>query len=374
LVSLLVDAHSEIILPLLPLFLTSVLGVNRTFVGLIEGIADSSSSILKVISGFVSDKLKKRKWIIFSGYAVSTLLKPFLYLARTGTDVLLVRFGDRVGKGIRSAPRDALIADSSPEEEKGKAFGFHRMMDTTGAVIGAALASVLIVLFKGNYRGVFLAAAIPGFIALFVFAVFVKEARPKAQVTARPLAALGPLPKELKYFLVVSAIFSLGNFSYAFFILGAQDLKISAAVIPIIYLFYNVVYAAAAQPAGALSDKIGRKPFLIFGYALFAICSFAFARANSQLWAWVIFGIYGIHSGVVEAVSRAYVSDAAPPAQRASALGGYHMIVGLMLLPASFIGGYLWDHFGRAACFYYAASLSSISCAALALPVKKFLK
>lgn len=368
--SLLTDASSEMIFPLLPLFLVNVLAAEKSIVGLIEGIAESTASILKVFSGWFSDKIGKRKPIIFSGYGISTFVKPFLALATSWFHVLAVRFADRVGKGIRTSPRDAMIADSTDEKVRGKAFGFHRSMDTLGAMIGPSIAFLLFPLF--GYRNIFLLATIPGVIAVFLILAFVKEReRPIQKNNPQPIKfSFKSLSKEFKIFVILAALFALGNFSYAFIILRAQDVGITPELIPLLYLLFNTVYALFSIPAGILSDKIGRKPVIALGYTTFGVMCLGFAVATSSILAIVMFALYGIFNAITETVQRAFVSDLTIAELRATALGTFHAAVGMAALPASIVAGVLWQSFGATATFLYGATLAFLSTILLIILLK----
>lgn len=379
-VSFLTDVHSEAILPLLPLFITQVLGLNRAFLGLIEGVADSTASLLKVVSGWYSDKIRHRKSPTAAGYLLSTIAKPFLAFSTAGVHVLGIRFFDRVGKGIRTAPRDALIAESAPAHSFGRAFGFHRMMDTLGAVVGTVLAYMALNMLGGGegfrMRAVFLVSTIFGIAAVFVLLIFVHE--PKREVPAAAPDPKNPRPGilagRLTVFIVINSVFYLGMFSYAFFLLRANSLGFATTSVPLIYLFYNVVYALASLPMGRLSDSIGRKPVILLAYFSYAVLCFGFAFASSLWHAWVLFGLYGIHSATVNPASRALVAGLSNASSRGTALGIYHTSVGIAALPASLVAGLVWDRYGASAPFFIAgflALIASVAMLALSLDLKE---
>jgi len=366
-ISLLMDMSSEMIMPILPLFLIT-LGAGPLIIGLIEGLADSTASILKVVSGFCSDRLGRRKPFVSAGYSASTIAKVILPLALSWPHVLLARFFDRVGKGVRDAPRDAIIATSS---EKGKAFGFHRAMDTTGAVVGPLL--VLLLFAALWYRGVFWVAIIPAAVAA-VLTWAIREIPSKARPTA------GSLSKDLRLFLVIIAVFSLGNFSYAFFVLRASELfgapladmsaeMLAGTVGPVvaIYLLFNVVYALFAMPLGMLSDRIGRRPLIMAGYILFGGTCFGFAWASVWYHAVLLFVAYGIALAINETVQRAFVADFAPAEVRGTALGAYHTVVGLCALPSSLIAGWLWQTISPQVMYLYGGGMAVVACIAFAI-------
>jgi MFS family permease len=373
-VSFLTDVHSESILPLLPLFITQVLGLNQTFLGLIEGIAESTASFLKVFSGWYSDRVRRRKAPTAAGYLLSTVVKPFLAVSRTGGAVLFIRFIDRVGKGIRTAPRDALIADSSSSLILGRAYGFHRMMDTLGAVGGTIFCYLLFRGLRGDdgsrMRTIFLLSTIFGVAAFVVLLLFVRERRqsPASSPSQSSLFQFPPLHGRLLMFIGINVIFYLGMFSYAFFLLRARSLGITTKQIPLIYLLYNIVYALVALPVGSLSDRIGRKPIILASYFLYAALCIWAAFAAHWWEAWLLFCIYGIHSATVNPASRALVAELSRMEARGTALGIYHASVGIAALPASLAAGILWDRFTPGTPFLVAGILA-LSAFFLVLPL-----
>ncbi len=365
--SFLTDVHSEIVLPLLPLFVTQALGLPAAFLGLIEGVADSTASLVKVGSGWLSDRMRRRKPLIVAGYTLSTIVKPLLAAAFTGWQVMAIRFGDRVGKGIRSAPRDATLADAVPEERRGHAFGFHRAMDTLGAVLGSAIAFVLMKETDGAYRSIFLWAAVPGLLAVLTLALFLREVpRVPHPPDGAPSAPGRPSPR-LGWFLGVHGLFSLADFSYAIFLLRAESLGVAPALTPLIYLLYNLCYAALPVRAGRLSDRWGRVPVLIGGYALSALCCLGLALASAAWMAWALLALNGARMAVTSTIPRALVADLSSSARRGTDLGIYHLVVGLAALPASVVAGVLWDGLGPRAPFLWAAALSLVALMAIVL-------
>lgn len=373
LVSLFTDISSQMIYPLLPIFLSSVLGVSITFIGLLEGIAESTASILKMFSGWYSDKLRKRKPIILLGYGLSTIGKPFLFLATAGWHVLAVRFIDRVGKGIRTSPRDALVANSSLPEQRGRAFGVQRAMDRTGAFLGPLIAFAILPLLNNNLRLVFLLAFFPALIAVLIIIFCVRE-KPHPNDSSKeikPFHAIG-LNRNFKVFVFVLAVFTLGNSSDAFLILRAKDLGVKVVFIPILWLMYNFVSSLSSIPLGHLSDKIGRRKTTLLGFLVYGVVYLGFAFANSQGLVWVFMGLYGIYYGLSEGVLRAYVADLVEDKTiLASAYGVYNMVIGLCMFPASLIMGVLWQQFSPAVAFSFGAALALISAVGLSLLVKK---
>jgi len=362
LVSFLTDASSDMIYPVLPLFLSDVLGSSTLFIGLIEGVAESTASILKIFSGWLSDKLGKRKFLVGLGYGLSAVGKPVLSIATAGWHVLMLRFVDRFGKGVRTSPRDALIADSSPEERRGLSYGFHRAMDSAGAVVGPLLAFLFLPLVNKNYRILFLIASVPAMLAVLILILFVKERkRLKEKVTRLAKPGLSRFDPKFKIFLLGATIFTLGNSSDAFLFLRAKDLNIDLVYIPILWLVLNLVYALVASPAGALSDKIGRKNLIISGLLVYTLVYLGFAFATRSIHVWILFGIYGLYYGLANGTMRAYVADLVGEERRATAFGVYHGAVGLTALPASLIFGWLWQSVGVSVAFGFGAGLALLA-------------
>lgn len=362
LVSFFMDVSSEMVYPLVPLFLSSVLGVNKSVIGLIEGVAESTASLLRVFSGWLSDKIGRRKGLMGAGYAVSTLSRPIIALAGAWQHVLLSRFIDRLGKGIRTSPRDAIIAESSDPRFMGRAFGYHRSMDTLGAVAGPALAFLLLGLFSNDFRAVFWLSMIPGAVAVFVIIFFIREKRTSApKQGGAPRLTLRYFDWRFKFFVAIAALFALGNSSDAFLILRSQQLGISTGMIPVIYLTFNLVYSLSSIPAGIAADRFGRKRVVLSGFVLFAVIYCGFAVADSPGAAWALFCLYGVFMGLTEGVQKAFLTTIIPPDFKATAFGVYNTAVGLALLPASLVGGWLWDRVSPSATFYYGAATAALS-------------
>jgi MFS family permease len=352
-VSFLTDVSSEMILALLPLFLTA-LGAGKAAIGLVEGVAEFTASIVKIFSGWISDKLQKRKILVVVGYTLSTITKPFMAVAGNWFHVLGVRFIDRVGKGIRTSPRDAIIAESTEHSSRGKAFGFHRMMDTSGAVVGTLLASLFLYVFTKffqmetifQYRTIFWIALIPGIASVITLIFFVKE--PKfAEAKNKLFSFREALPRKFILFLAIVALFELAHFSYALFILRAADLGVIVPLIPIIYLVYNLVYAGFAMPAGQLADRFGKKKLLSLGYLLFGLMLLGFAFASRTPHAWALFIVFGLAVAIVDTIPRAMVPEMVSPDVKGTAYGVYYMVIGVLDLPATLVAGILWDVFGN---------------------------
>jgi len=363
LVSFLTDVSSDMVYPLIPVFLTEVLHSSKVFVGLIEGVAESTASLFKIFSGWFSDKIGKRKPIVILGYSLSSISKPFLALVTSGWQVLFIRFGDRVGKGVRTSPRDALIAESSAENRRGASFGLHRAMDSAGAIIGPLLAFLLLPLLNKNYRHLFLLASIPAFFSVLVLFLWVKEIkiRKKESVISERKKGIS-FDSKFKIFILVVAIFTLGNSSDAFLFLRAKSLGVNLIFIPLLWGFFNLVYTLSSIPAGILSDRIGRKKVILLGFTVYGLAYLGFAFATQALHIWVLFALYGIYYGISDGALRAFVADLVKEEdKRGTAYGFYHGAVGLCALPASLILGFLWQGFGAAVAFSFGAILAILA-------------
>jgi MFS family permease len=371
-VSLLTDVSSEMIFTLVPLFLFNVLRIGTPVIGLIGGLTEGADAILRIFGGWFSDRIGKRKILAVLGYSISTIAKPFMYLASSWGSVLAVRFGDRVGKGIRTSPRDALVADSVSAGERGKGFGLHRAMDTFGAVLGLAIAAVIIYLVQGRgltlsletYQWLVLVGVVPAVLAVLVLLFFVREQRkPSSSDIGSQVSfkGVGGFDTRFKLFLAIMAVFTLGNSSDFFVILRAQDLGSSVIYVVLMLVVFNFAYAATSLPAGVLSDRLGRRWVITLGWFIYVLVYLGFALA-SELWqVWLLFACYGVYYGVVEGVARAFVADLVPEEKRGTAYGLYHGVVGLTLLPASLIAGWLWQAYSPAAPFYFGAGLAFIA-------------
>ncbi len=398
LTSFLTDISSEMLINLLPLFLFSVLGVRTAFIGLIEGVAEAVSSLVKMTSGWLSDRLRMRKPLAVLGYAVSTLAKPFLYVATSWGAVLGVRFADRIGKGLRTAPRDALIADSIPESRRGFAFGLHRAGDTAGAVVGIGLAIAIILvsqrgaaeLSRETFQTVVLISIIPAVLAVITLAVGVQEIKPGMGICAeqgsepieekkeeKTRGGLMSTNRFFRNYILIMALFTLGNSSDAFLILRAKTTGLSVVNILAMMMVFSLIYTIISVPAGALSDQVGRKRILMVGWALYVVVYLGFARASDGWHAWALMALYGVYYGLTEGVARAFVADLVPSHQRGTAYGILHAVIGLVALPASIIAGVLWQGigawsgFGPGAPFLFgagAAFLASVALVRLSLP------
>lgn len=352
LTSLLTDISTEMVYPLIPLFLTSQLGASPAIVGIIEGFAESLASILKVFSGYISDKVGKRKPLAIAGYSFSTIGKMFLYFATSWGWVFLGRTSDRFGKGIRTAPRDALIAEAVDKENIGRAYGLHRALDTLGATIGIALAYYFLTSYKGNYKAVFMYSLIPAFLGVFVL-FFAKESKVTNQLSKKLSFSWRSLDRRLQMFLIVILIFALGNSSNQFLLLRAKNVGFSDSDVILLYLVYNIVYMIFSYPMGRLSDKIGRKKLLIIGYFLYGIVYLGFAVFGFKSAMWILFSVYGLYIALTEGVEKALVAEISPPHLKGTVIGLHATFTGIGLLPASFIAGILWDTLGVTAPFYF---------------------
>ncbi len=363
LVSLFTDLSSQMIFPLIPLYLVSVLGTGALVVGICEGAAETTASLIKVFSGYWSDRLKRRKPFIFIGYSLSAITKPLFALAGAWPLVLTIRMIERVGKGIRSAPRDAIVAESVNRSVRGKAYGFHRAMDGLGSVLGAFLAFILLSTTNSDYARIFLLAGIPG-IAAVLFILFIKEPEGREGQQVKPTSmrvSFRALPANLRLLIVAGSVFYLGHFGYAFLLLRAKDIGLTDQTAILLYVLFYVVYVIAAIPAGMLSDRVGRKPVLMASYLIFAIVSLGLIFSDSLHSVLPFFAIYGISFAMFDSVQRAYVVDFAPEHLRATALGTFHAAVGLVALPGGYIAGMLWDTIGPEATFVYGLTLAVIS-------------
>jgi MFS family permease len=347
LVSFFNDFASEMIYPLLPLFLTVVLKAGAASLGIIEGVAETTASLLKFFSGYWSDKYRKRKPIFASGYAVSNAVRPLIGVAGTWWYVLLLRFSDRIGKGIRTAPRDALMADSADEKKRGTVFGFQRAMDNAGAIMGPLAAAILLPILHNDLRTLFLLSAIPGLLALIVVFFFVREVKPKKSPARLSIKdGLKGVDANFRYYLLVVLVFTLGNSSDAFLLLRASDAGITEAHIPILWMVLSVVKAVTGIPGGYVSDKIGRKRVIIAGWAVYAAIYVAFAFVTTSSGIWLLFGLYGIYFGLTEGAERALVADLVTEDRRGTAYGLFNLTVGVAALPSSIVFGFVWQYAG----------------------------
>ena len=374
------------IYPLLPVFLASVLGANASFIGAIEGVAETTASLLKLVSGWWSDKVGSRKILVVIGYGIATIVRPFTAATHTARQVLAIRLTDRIGKGIRTSPRDALLADSAPPQARGRAFGFHAAADNAGAVLGPLLA-FMILKFQGvgsfdgtrrllahdeqALRNVFWLAAVPGLIAMVILIIVVRDV-PRRETGEKDAEASGGkftsgLTRRFWAYLVVVLIFTLGNSTDAFLLLRANQLGVPVAMAPILWALLNLVKSATGTYGGHLSDTLGRKPLIVGGWLLYAAVYFAFGWAAAAWQAWALFAVYGIFYGMTEGTEKALVADIVPRTRRGSAFGWYNLAIGLGALPASLIFGAIWDRAGAPSAFVFGATLALIAALLMAI-------
>jgi MFS family permease len=359
--------------PLIPLYLTSAFGATPALVGVIEGIAESLASLLKVFSGYITDKYKKKKPIAFIGYTSGLLYKAALVLVGSWLGILGARVIDRIGKGIRTAPRDVLVSESADKGQLGKAFGIHKSLDMAGSAIGILLAYVLLMSSKGSfpYKSIFLLSAIPAVIGLFMF-VFIKEKKETYEIKQREpfWKNIRKLDGQLKLYLVVAFLFTLGNSSNTFLLLRAKSVGFDDAAVILLYFLYNISASILALPFGKLSDKIGRKKILISGYIIFAIVYFGFSFAFNKVFMISIFILYGLYTAMIAGVERAFIAEISPKELKGTMLGLHSTIVGIALLPASTIAGILWNVFGARVPFLVGAGLSLLAAVLLLFGLK----
>lgn len=372
--SLFMDISSEMVINIVPLFLSNVLGVKTNIIGLIEGVAEATSSVLKLFSGWLSDKVGGRKWLAVLGYGLSALCKPFFYFADSWGTIAGVRWADRVGKGIRTAPRDALVADSVRADMRGLAFGFHRAMDTAGAMIGLAIAAVVVWLgqranldlTRPTFQTIVLISLVPAFLAVLSLIIGAQDVKVEGQ-RALPKFSLKSMGKPFGIYLVIVSIFTLGNSSDAFLVLRAQNLGLSVLGILLMLVVFNLVYTLISTPAGSLSDRIGRRKLIIWGWVVYAAIYLGFAFAQQGWHIWVLYVIYGLYYGMAYGSANALVADLVPANLRGTAYGTYNAVIGLLAFPASLIAGILWQGvgtwqgFGPSAPFLFGGGLALLA-------------
>ncbi|MFC1948982.1 MFS transporter [Chloroflexota bacterium] len=386
LTSLLTDVSSDMIFTLVPLFLTNVLGAAGTIVGIVGGLSEGIDSVVRIFSGWLSDKLGKRKFLAVLGYSISTVSKPFLLLANVWGAVLAVRFTERIGKGVRTSARDALVADSVSSAERGKGFGVHRAMDTTGAFLGLVIAAVIVYLVQGTgaieltqgcFRYLVMGGVLPAVLAVIVLQVFVHERKrePSEIISTSSKMTLsgirGSFDRRFWIFIGVTVLFTLGNSSDFFVILRAQDLGAPLLHVVLMLVVWNAAEAVFSVPMGMLSDKLGRRRVLIIGWFIYALVYMGFAVSSSLWQIWILFAGYGIYYGIAQGVARAFVADLAPADKRGTAYGLYHGVVGLSLVAASVIAGVLWDVVSSSAPFYFGAGLALLAMIGIITLVKE---
>ena len=375
LISCFADISSEMVYPLIPLYLTAAFGATPVLVGLIEGIAESIASLLKVFSGYISDRFQHKKAIAFSGYATGLLYKIALIFATSWNGILSARVIDRFGKGIRTAPRDVMISESADQNNMGKSFGIHKMLDMAGSAIGILLSFILLKKIGSNpesYKIIFAISIIPIVIALLLF-FFVHEKKEKREPMQREYfwKNISQLDHNLKLYLVIAFLFTLGNSSNSFLLLRAYDIGFDSSTTILLYFVYNLTASLLAIPCGKLSDKIGRKHLLVDGYLTFSLVYFGFAFCTSKPLMILIFVVYGIYTAMTAGAERAFIAEIAPANLKGTMLGLHSTLVGIALLPASVIAGFLWDKIGVFTPFMFGAILSLIAALLLATKMRK---
>lgn len=384
LTSFFMDVSSEMVLNILPLFLSSVLGVKTNVIGLIEGIAEATSSLLKVFSGWLSDKMRSRKWLAVAGYAISALAKPFFYWANSWGTVAGVRWADRVGKGVRTAPRDALVADSIEEKQRGLAFGLHRAADTGGAVLGLLISLGVVWLMQAGsevlkaqtFRVLVLISLLPAVLAVLSLAFGAREVSVTKQREI-PRFAFKSLGKPFMVFMLIVGLFDLGNSSDAFLVLRAQERGLSVVGVLAMLVTFNLIYTLSSAPAGAWSDRIGRRRVIVGGWLVYAAIYLGFALAGKGWHVWVLYAVYGLYYGLAYGTTKAMVADIVAPEVRGTAYGTYNAVLGILDFPASLIAGILWQGigawkgFGAPAPFYFGAALALIAAVAMMVGMPK---
>jgi MFS family permease len=372
--SFLTDVSSEMIFNLVPLFLANVLKAGTAVIGLIDGLAETTASLMKIYAGALSDRLGQRKWLTVLGYAISTISKPFLYIANAWGWVLSVRMADRFGKGVRTAPRDALVADSIDEKQRGLAFGLHRAGDTAGAFLGILIAAVIVWLTergaadltRSTFQILVLASIVPAVLAVLVLAFGAKETGVKSRSQV-PALSLKGMDTRFKLFMLVLVLFTLGNSSDAFIILLGQKRGLDVLEILLMLMTFNLIYSVLSGPLGALSDKIGRRRLIVGGWIAYGLVYLGFGLSHAGWQVWALYGLYGIYYAAAEGTGKAFVADLVTPERRGMAYGLYNAAIGLTALPASLIAGLLWQGafgwtgFGPAAPFFFGAGLALLA-------------
>jgi MFS family permease len=366
--SFFMDISSEMVINIIPLFLANVLGIQTNIIGLIEGVAEATASILKLFSGWLSDKMGGRKWLAVAGYGISALTKPFFYFANSWELIAGVRWADRIGKGVRTAPRDALVADSVTKEIRGISFGFHRAMDTAGAMVGLIIAAVVVWMAQANninlsrptFQTIVLISLVPAVLAVLSLAVGARDVAVKDK-RALPKFAMRNLGRPFAIFLVIVSLFTLGNSSDAFLVLRAQNLGISVTGILVMLVVFNLVYSLVSTPAGSLSDRVGRRRLIIGGWLVYAAIYLGFGLASQAWHAWALYVVYGLYYGMAFGTANAMVADLVPANMRGTAYGTYNAIIGLLAFPSSLIAGILWQKFSPSAPFYFGGALALLA-------------
>lgn len=359
LTSFFTDTSTKMVYSVMPLFLLSI-GASKTSIAMIEGIAESTASLFKAFSGYWSDKIGKNKPFMIIGYGVTALITPLYAFATVPLQILIFRFLERIGKGLRAAPRDSLVSASVPKEEAGRSFGFHKAMDNSGAIFGPLAAFVLLYLFPLSFKTIFILATIPALLGVATIVLFIKEAK-SAKKEEKPAFHLKQLPKKFYLFLAVIFVFTLGNSADALLLVKTAETGINKAYIPFVYMIFNMVSVVLAVPIGKLSDKVGREKLIIAGFFVYALTYFLFGRYNSINVFFFLFLLYGLYSALTDSSQKAMVSDIVSKDLRGTGYGIYHSVLGITLLPASLIAGLLYDKVNSNAPFYFGASMAFIA-------------
>ena len=372
-VSFFTDISSEMVFSLLPTFILGLPGSNRAILGLIEGAAEALSYSMRAVSGVFSDKFRKRKAVVLVGYVLSNLVKPLFSVAQTVIDAFTIRVVDRIGKGVRTAPRDALLSESVSEEQRGAAFGLHRTMDQSGAILGPIIASVLMLFIGFTARDIFWLSFIPGVIAILILVFFVEERVAKGTEKFELLKGIKDVLKgNFILFLIVVALFSLGAFNFSFILLNAKESGIADNLIPLLYAIINVSHTLIAIPSGIIADKIGKEKVLIMGYGIFlATTSLIFLWSANVYLAYVIAVVFGVYDGIVNTITRALIPRYADSSLRGTAYGVYYLVVGSSLFVANTIIGTLWQHFGPSIAVIYSMTLSFVAIIGMVLFINR---
>jgi MFS family permease len=377
LVSFFTDFSTEMVLGVLPFFIVNTLGASRALLGAIEGSAELTSYAFRMVSGSLSDKVGKRKVFIIAGYGLSTITKPFFAASSSWTDAFVVRFGDRMGKGIRTAPRDALIADSVSESKVGKAFGIHRTIDQLGAIVGPIAAFGLLQVV--DIRGIFILSLIPGAIGLLILVFFVKEVVIKRASSSAQITVFSNITRVIRenrpflLLLVIAGIFGIGAFNFPFILLRASDLGIAENLIPLIYATLNIAHTAIGIPSGILADKVGKEKVLIIGYSVFAISiMLMLILSGNTLYAYLLAAIFGLYLGISETVQRAVIPKYVVSELRGTAYGVYNVVIGIAFFIANVVFGYLWDNYGLTTAVSYSMITAIAAVAGMFMFIKSY--
>ncbi|NLP58715.1 MFS transporter [Lutibacter sp. B1] len=359
LTSFFTDTSTKMVYSIMPLFLLSI-GASKTTIALIEGIAESTASLLKVISGYWSDKIGKNKPFMIIGYGITAIITPFYALAKIPVQILFFRFFERIGKGLRTAPRDSLISASVQKNEAGKTFGFQKAMDNSGAIIGPLIAFLLLYFFPLNYRNIFLFATIPAIFGVLTIVIFIKEVKSEKNGETNKIS-LKQLPKKFYFFLIIIFVFTLGNSADALLLVKTTETGIDKSYIPFMYMIFNTISVLIAIPIGKLSDKIGREKLITLGFLVYAITYYFFGKFNNIQIFIFLFMLYGFYSALTDSSQKAMISDIISKDLKGTGYGLYHAILGITLLPASLIAGLLYDKINSSAPFYFGSIMALIA-------------